>query len=712
MHPEPLPRGFLLNDRFEVCDVLGRGGFGIAYLTRDLQRQDQAVVKELAPSGSKRERHGALEIITGATSPHALRQRFTEEARLLSRLKVRGVLPVRATFAENATAYYATEYVEGARSLDDLLRTHGPMHVDGAMDMFLALLEVLDAVHKRGVLHRDIKPSNVLLHPSEEVTLIDFGSAREYLKDAVLTQTVMYTPGYAPPEQLSERARRGPASDLYALCATLYHALAGMPPPDAAERISGITLPSIRELRPDVDEATARTLERGLALAYGDRPQTAAELRATLDDRGGVVELEDVAELDRKLFGMKSFVFERRACPSCDGLIDEARPLRKGACPVCRRGVVRRRQIDERACPICRGGGLKRLSNADLPAVCPRCSRGVLAWKRKALLGAALEAACPTCDARFETTSEGICEAVTGETHTREEWLRMGGRSKEVVACRECSASFDVLADGRMRQVEPPPKSNVGPMFPEEWARVAAGLEPGVGNAECDACGADYFVEGDTVTLLDSFEDPHDYAKHYLGRLVRQEDVRWLAVGKESPNPGLICDSCDTEFDTDGIYLRLVKTENPHLARHIGEPRKLDDWHRLAAGIPPPEMEAEMRERLDHALRDSYRTGSLSMDDAGTLWRGEAIREGAKGTLVITPTEVTFGGLLRKWRAPLHAVHTVEASGDHLAFTVDGMVDTVEMELSPVRLIVELRSGDRVLELSAEDLALRLGALG
>src|ERR1019366_7111585 len=122
--------------------------------------------------------------------------------------------------------------------------------------------------------HRDIKPSNILVGADGAVYVIDFGAAREWHADSTVTHTVQHTPGYAPPEQLSERARRGPATDLYAVCATLFVMLAGVAPPSASDRAAGIPLPSLLSIRPELDPIIVRAIEAGLMLAYAGRPQT------------------------------------------------------------------------------------------------------------------------------------------------------------------------------------------------------------------------------------------------------------------------------------------------------------------------------------------------------------------------------------------------------------------------------------------------------
>ena len=117
-----------------------------------------------------------------------------------------------------------------------VLARSGRLDVDGALDILYQLLETLEGIHAESVIHRDIKPANILVLKNGETELIDFGAAREWHADVTLHHTVLFTPGYAPLEQMTERGKRGPASDIYSLSATMYHCLTGTVPPSAAER--------------------------------------------------------------------------------------------------------------------------------------------------------------------------------------------------------------------------------------------------------------------------------------------------------------------------------------------------------------------------------------------------------------------------------------------------------------------------------------------
>lgn len=708
---QPLSIGTLLAGRFEVERVLGRGGFGIAYECADVVRRDKATVKELAPFGCLRNEAGLIDLETGGVSAHRLRQSFLEEARILSRLNVPGILPIRAVFSENGTAYYATDQLKDGQTLERLLLQEGRMDPAGAMDILFQLLETLEAVHAKGILHRDIKPSNVLVSAKGQACLIDFGSAREWHADESTRHTVLYTPGYAPIEQLSERGRRGPATDLYGLCATAYRMLTGAIPMPSTDRAAGAELTPLRMLRPDVELAIANAIEAGLRVRYHDRPQTAAEFRSMLVDAEELDDQGSLAAYDSKLVKLQRFGFERRQCPACGGLLESPKPLRKWACPVCRDGMIRKRDIASRLCPSCQSGTLHKRPNDKPLGFCPIC-QAELAQRKQGLVQRKVFLDCLGCKTTFEVQGSGLTITSpperAGESKTAEEWRESAGRSNQVWVCDGCAAQYDVLDDGRWGQVMPKPK-RYHALYPDEWARVAAGLPPGAGNAVCDVCRADYFVDNNRLTLLTAEVDPHKFASHHLGRLLDADDIRWLGVGKESLKPGLVCVDCGTEFDNDGDYLRLVKSANRLLVRQVGEPKKLIDWHRIALGLPEVHEEHEFRTDVLTAIRYAYETGDLSFDAKNdVVWKGPAMRDQRSGNLLIAKGEIQFGGLMKKAKAPLDAVVEAAAKGDVLSMQLSGDEEPTIFQITPVELTVHLSSGNHSVTLSAENLAKRL----
>ncbi len=728
--PDPLDRGFTLAGRFEILSVLGRGGFGIAYLAADIVRKDQAAVKELAPFGCRRFEGGRLDLDSDGNSPHRLRQSFIEEVRLLSRLNLPGILPIRATFAENGTAYYATDYLPQAETLEHLLLKEGRMDSAGAMDILFQVLETLEAVHAKRILHRDIKPSNILISPKGQAYLIDFGSAREWHADASTRHTVLYTPGYAPIEQLSERGRRGPPTDIYALCATAYRMLTGSLPVPATDRANGAELTPLRMLRPDIEPLVARAIDAGLQLRFHDRPQSIAELREMLSSVSSDEVSDSLEAYDAKLLKLQRFSFERRQCPACRGLLEQPKPLKKWGCPVCRVGTIRKRDIAGRLCPSCQVGTLHKRPNDRPLGFCPLCRTGQLSLRYQGMLKRRLFLDCLNCRSGFESDSGGLTLVSAPEgrnsllvpssnpvnletfeiptTKSSEEWRDISKRGLEVWVCDGCDAQFDLLEDGRWNQTIPKPKK-YRTLYPEEWARVAAGLPPGAGNAECDACRADYFVDEGRITLLNSESDIHGFAAEHLGRLLDVEEMRWLGVGKDSPHPGYVCADCGAELDVDGDYLRLVKTTHRPLLRYVGEPRKLVDWHRIALGLPETHEEDVFKTDALSAIRRAYESGEIGFSSNDLIvWKGPAIRERQSGTLAVANREIAFGGMLKKWRAPLDAVVASSGHADLLEVQMSGEDEPLSFQVTPVELTVNLSSGNQSVMLNAENLARRL----
>ncbi len=708
--PRPLDQGVRLTDRFEIRRTLGRGGFGIAYLAFDLTLEELVVVKELAPQGIHRSIDGVLRFDEAAGN--RLRDRFLEEASVLSKLQIKGVPPIRAIFRQNGTAYFATDYVPNAQTLQDLVRTVGPLPSQQALDIFFGLLDILESIHARRILHRDIKPSNILVVKNGEVYLIDFGAAREWHADTAITHTVLYTPGYAPPEQLSERARRGPATDLYALCATLFMMLAGMPPPSATDRAAGIQLPSLSSIRPDLEMKVVRGVEAGMALVYADRPQSAEDLRELFAMENHDVPARSIESLDATLVRLKQFSFERRSCPACKGLLAEPRALRRFACPVCQVGVIKRREIHDRLCPLCRTGVLALQKNVSPLAICPNCRVGSLIYRRKGLVSLEQFATCGSCEAQYDIKAGKMALLSDGSDYRAYDlWRKHSGRASEIWRCPDCPAQFDVLPDGRWAQVVPEPKGKHRVLYADEWARVAVGLEPGTGNAQCEACSADYFLDKEKLTLLDAPEDPNGFAVSYLGRLITVEDARWLGAGKTSPHPGYVCERCLTELDKDQQYLRLVATSNRRLSRYIDQPKILEDWHRIAQDLPTIDQEAGFADSVADAIRTGYRNGRISFDNDGLMiWKGEAARTGEQGTatLSITHHEIVFGGMLRKKRQPTDAIIGLWADEEEIHFQFSGQREKVGYRVTPVELQAHLASGDRKITLDSRDLAARI----
>lgn len=717
MGPAPLPSGTLLEERYRLLRPLGQGGFGVTYLADDLERGDRCVVKELAPEGAQRREDGAVEWVhVGPATTQRLRRQFLQEAETLRALSTPGVLPVRDAFLSNNTAYFVTSHIDGALSLERLVAREGRLTEEQAARLLRQALDTLGALHARGLLHRDLKPSNVLVAPDGRLYLIDFGTARMWHADAAVDHTVQFTPGYAPIEQMSERARRGPATDLYGLCATLYWALTGAAPPAATDRAAGIGLTPLNDVRPDVGETFCRAIEAGLALRYEDRPSDAEAFLAALSPSTPPTRASELlVELDRRRLTLQRLRPGRRECPACGGVLTEARPLREGHCPVCRQGKLVWRRLADRMCPACQAGVLRPVVNAEPLRWCPACrigrlqARGGLPWKPKRW-------ACAGCAEEWTAIAGGARRESTGEEGPWAFWRAESGREKRGWTCDSCDAQYDDIPDGRRRQVVPA-RGKWRELYPEEWARVAAGLEPGAGDVSCSACGAEFDAGEDTLTLLGAPTDPYGFVARYQGRLLHREYVGWLGAGKASGRAGLLCDACETELDPEGDDWRLSCTDHPVLRHHIDDVDTIEGWRRRALELPQPGDERELDDALSEALRQAYRAGEAAFDSRapGVLWAGPATRyephDGAlapkgAGSLALTTTELTFGGALRKTRIPMTGALGFD---DH-----DGLLwirtesGDLWFELDDIELQAKLESGRVAATLSLDDLLARL----
>ncbi|MGK5551809.1 protein kinase domain-containing protein [Actinomadura kijaniata] len=207
----------VLGGRYRLRDRIGDGGMGTVWAAVDETLRRDVAVKEVR--------------IPGGLAPEARRrlvERARREARAASLVDHPNVVTVHDVVVEDDRPWIVMELV-GGDSLARTVETRGPLRPERVAHLGLKLLDALEAAHARGVVHRDVKPSNVLID-RDRVVLTDFGIAG-IDGDVGLTGTGEFTgsPGYTAPEVLREQPA-GPASDLWALGATLYTAVEGRAP--------------------------------------------------------------------------------------------------------------------------------------------------------------------------------------------------------------------------------------------------------------------------------------------------------------------------------------------------------------------------------------------------------------------------------------------------------------------------------------------------
>jgi outer membrane protein assembly factor BamB len=209
-----LPKGAILQDRYEILKVLGLGGMGAVYQARDLRFTGVARLCALK------------EMICTTPDPQVRRlaiQNFEREANILASLNHPTIPKIYDYFTEGTRSYLVLEYIEG-EDLEALMGdTEQILPEERGVDWAIQICDVLSYLHSQEppIVFRDMKPSNIMLRPPNHVVLIDFGIARVF--EVGQKGTMIGTEGYSPPEQY--RGIANPVGDIYALGATLHHLL-------------------------------------------------------------------------------------------------------------------------------------------------------------------------------------------------------------------------------------------------------------------------------------------------------------------------------------------------------------------------------------------------------------------------------------------------------------------------------------------------------
>jgi serine/threonine-protein kinase len=230
-------RGEILDDKYKVGRLIGRGGMGVVYQGEHLAVGRKVAIKFLTAEASE--------------SPEML-TRFQNEARMAAAVGHRNIVDILDLGQTSQGVHYIVmEYLNG-RDLGDLMHSASRLDVKTAVEIAIQVLSALRAVHERGIVHRDLKPENVIIVKGEgralTAKLVDFGLSRldDSMRDVGLTQTgtVCGTPRYMAPEQARAKKDIDLRADLYSVGVILYRMLTGHVPFEAGsynEMIIAIT---------------------------------------------------------------------------------------------------------------------------------------------------------------------------------------------------------------------------------------------------------------------------------------------------------------------------------------------------------------------------------------------------------------------------------------------------------------------------------------
>ena len=255
----------IIGGRYRVTRPLGGGGMKQVYLAEDLRLAARACA--------------LAEMVDSFTNPEMQKAAvggFQREADMLAELSHEHIPRIYDRFSDQNRHYLVMEFVDGETLEEKIKEAGGKLSEREVIDVSLQILDTLDYLHQLNpaVVYRDLKPSNVMITTTGQLKLIDFGIARHFQPQS--NATMIGTQGYAPPEQY--RGKVETRSDLYALGATMHHALSGRDP--TAE--PPFSFPPLKSLCPTINPALADLVNDALAYDVALRVATAADFKRRL----------------------------------------------------------------------------------------------------------------------------------------------------------------------------------------------------------------------------------------------------------------------------------------------------------------------------------------------------------------------------------------------------------------------------------------------
>ncbi|MCC5665037.1 serine/threonine protein kinase [Nostoc sp. CHAB 5784] len=277
----------LFRDRYEILQILGRGGFGITFLAKNavLPGNPLCVIKQLCPK------------VTNPQSWQRACRRFEKEARTLGQLGSHSQIPMLLDyFQANGEFFLIQEYVPGLTLAQEVRQT-GPKSEASVKQFLQELLPVLQYLHKHRVIHRDIKPQNLLrCEYDRRIVLIDFGAVKEQLADAcensrnqAANTNFIGTRGFAPPEQFSLHPVY--ASDIYALGITCIYMLTAKSPLEFDYDANTGEICWRKEV--NISNSFAQILGKMVKISLNDRFKNADEVMKALGNESYLTTLTD-----------------------------------------------------------------------------------------------------------------------------------------------------------------------------------------------------------------------------------------------------------------------------------------------------------------------------------------------------------------------------------------------------------------------------------
>lgn len=258
----------IIAERYELLDVIGRGGMADVYLANDTILNRTIAIKILRTSLAKDPVYIA---------------RFQREASAAAALSHKNIVEIYDVGEDNDQYYIVMEYVPG-RTLKELIAKRGALHVMEAIDIMKQVLSGTARAHQMGIIHRDLKPQNILVTDSGTAKIADFGIASiQSLTQFTQTDVIMGSLHYLAPE-LARGEKATVQSDIYALGIVFYELLRGQVPFNGESPVNIALkhmqeeLPSLREFNPSIPQSVENIVIKATAKNLNDRYKNASEM--------------------------------------------------------------------------------------------------------------------------------------------------------------------------------------------------------------------------------------------------------------------------------------------------------------------------------------------------------------------------------------------------------------------------------------------------
>jgi serine/threonine-protein kinase len=253
--------------KYRIIELVGEGAMGVVYRAHDSVLDRNVAIKVMNESIARQD---------------DLRKRFLHEAQAAASLQHPNVVCIYDLGEADGHLFIAMEFIQGV-DLEHLIELAQPLSLQAKLDIVIDVLTGLAFAHKRGIVHRDIKPANIRVAEDGRAKIMDFGVAHLASSSMTSTGSILGTPTYMAPEQITE-GKTSPATDIFAVGGVLYQVLTMMKPFEAPTlqnlffKIITEDPRNVSELTPGLPTALDRIVRKAMAKEPGDRYTSALEM--------------------------------------------------------------------------------------------------------------------------------------------------------------------------------------------------------------------------------------------------------------------------------------------------------------------------------------------------------------------------------------------------------------------------------------------------